>query len=99
MYASQLLSCAYDFQSLSLLIVFCSLKINYLGDFPGGPAVKNLPSNTGDTGSIPGQGTKIPHTVGQGSPRAAATDAHALKPMLLNKKSLHAVQPRASTAK
>ena len=37
------------------------------GMFPGGPAVKNLPSNTGDTGSIPGQGTKIPHTVGQGS--------------------------------
>ena len=24
-------------------------------------AVKNLPSNSGDAGSIPGQGTKIPH--------------------------------------
>ena len=23
-------------------------------DFPGGPVVKNLPSNTGDVGSIPG---------------------------------------------
>ena len=23
-------------------------------DFPGGPVVKNLPSNAGDTGSIPG---------------------------------------------
>ena len=31
------------------------------GDFPGGPVVKNLPSKAGDTGSIPGQGTKIPH--------------------------------------
>ena len=34
-------------------------------DFPGGPVVKNLPSNAGDVGSIPGRGTKIPHAVGQ----------------------------------
>ena len=34
-------------------------------DFPGGPVVKNLFSNAGDTGLIPGQGTKIPHAVGQ----------------------------------
>ena len=27
-------------------------------DFPGGPVVKNLPSNAGDMGSIPGQGTR-----------------------------------------
>ena len=25
-------------------------------DFPAGPVVKNLPSNAGDTGSIPGSG-------------------------------------------
>ena len=31
-----------------------------VGDFPGGPAVKNLPSNAEDAGSVPGQGTKIP---------------------------------------
>ena len=31
--------------------------------------VKNLPSNAGDTGSIPGRGTKIPHAMGQLSPR------------------------------
>jgi len=30
-------------------------------DFPGGPVVRNLPCNTEDTGSICGQGTKIPH--------------------------------------
>ena len=30
-------------------------------DFPGGPVVKNPPSNAGDVGSIPGQGTKMPH--------------------------------------
>ena len=32
------------------------------GDFPGGPVVKDPPSNAG---SIPGQGTKIPHAAGQ----------------------------------
>ena len=30
-------------------------------DFPGGPVAKNLPSNAGDTSSIPGRGTKTPH--------------------------------------
>ena len=34
-------------------------------DMPGGPVVKNLLSNTGDVGWIPGQGTKIPHATGQ----------------------------------
>ena len=47
-----------------------------LRDFPGGPAVKNPPSNAGDVGSIPGQGTKIPHAVGQQSPHTATTEAH-----------------------
>ena len=37
-------------------------------DFPGGPVVKNPPSSAGDAGSIPGQGTKIPHAAGQLSP-------------------------------
>ena len=37
-------------------------------DFPGGPVVKNLPSNAGDAGLIPGQGTKIPHAAGQLKP-------------------------------
>ena len=36
----------------------CLKKIN-LEDFPGGPVVKNLPSNTADAGSIPVRGTKI----------------------------------------
>ena len=34
------------------------------GDFPGGPVAKNLPSNAGDMGSIPGWETKTPHTTG-----------------------------------
>ena len=37
----------------------------HLGDFPGGPVVKNPPSNAGDVGLIPGQGTKIPYAMGQ----------------------------------
>ena len=35
-------------------------------DFPDGLAVKNLPVNAGDMGSIPG--LEIPHAVGQLSP-------------------------------
>ena len=35
---------------------------------PGGPVLKNLSCNTGDTGLIPGLGTKIPHASQQQSP-------------------------------
>ena len=35
------------------------------GDFRGGPLVRDLPSNAGDMGSIPGWGIKIPHAAGQ----------------------------------
>ena len=37
-------------------------------DLPGGPMVKNPRSNAGDVGSIPGQGTKIPHATGATKP-------------------------------
>ena len=46
-----------------------------LGDFPVGLVVKNLPANAGNTGSIPGQGTKIPHAVKELSLLAAVTAA------------------------
>ena len=49
-------------------------KMVQMRDFPGGPVVKNLPSNVGDTGSNPGQGTKIPHAAGQLSPCTATTE-------------------------
>ena len=35
---------------------------------------KNLPSNAGDVGLIPGQGTKVPHATGQLSPHATTTE-------------------------
>ena len=44
------------------------------GLFPGGPVVMNPPSNARDTDSIPGRGTKIPHAMGQLSPRATACE-------------------------
>ena len=42
--------------------------------FPGGPEVKNLPAKAGDTGSIPGPGTKIPHAVEQLRPDSTTTE-------------------------
>ena len=39
-----------------------------MGDFPGGPVAKNPPCNAGDSGSISGQETKIPHTSKQLGP-------------------------------
>ena len=36
--------------------------------------VKNLSYNAGDAGSIPGQGTKVPHATGQLSPHTATTE-------------------------
>ena len=35
---------------------------------PCGPVAKNLPNNTGDSGWIPGQETKIPHAFGATKP-------------------------------
>ena len=39
-----------------------------LEDFPGSPVVRNLPRNEGDTGLIPGWGTKIPRAAGKLKP-------------------------------
>ena len=36
----------------------------YMGDFPDGQVVKNLPSNVEAVGLIPGGGTRIQHAVG-----------------------------------
>ena len=49
-------------------------------DFPGDSVVKNLSSNAGDMGSIPGQGTEIPHAVKQlcaATTEPACSRAHA----------------------
>ena len=49
-------------------------------DFPGGPEVRNLPSNAGDTDSIPGQGTNIPQALGKLSPCIATKSLTACVP-------------------
>ena len=41
----------------------------------GGPVVKNLTCNAEDTGSVPGQRTKIPHSVGKISHHITTTEA------------------------
>ena len=56
-----------------------SLKMSHSQDFPCGPVVKNLPSNTGYAGLIPGLGTKIPQAVGQLSPCTTVETQHGQK--------------------
>ena len=63
--------------------------------------VKNLPCNAGDSGSIPGWGTNIPHATGQLSPQTAATEptcsgAHAPR---LEKAQAPRQRPRAKKKK
>ena len=41
---------------------FASLLNQWIRDFPGGPVVKSSPSSASGVSSIPGLGTKIPHT-------------------------------------
>ena len=62
----------YCFESCRKDLGFDS-KLKRGWDFPGGPVVKNLPSNAVDTGLIPRWGTKISHAVGQLSPYATIT--------------------------
>ena len=69
--------------------------ITTIEDFPGGPVVENPPSNTGDVGSIPGLGPKIPHAVGQLGPRTTIREAHELQP--LRPCTAH-IEPTCSTA-
>ena len=45
-----------------------------LWSIPGGLVIKNLPSNAGDMGSVPGEGPKIPPAARQLNPRAATTE-------------------------
>ena len=44
--------------------VIDAVRINTTGDFPDGPVLKTSPSSAEGTGSIPGEGTKIPQASG-----------------------------------
>ena len=66
---------------------------NYSEDFSGGAVDKNLPTNAGDVGSIPGQGRFChdyqAHTLEPTSLCAAITEAHVSRAMLCNRRSYH----------
>ena len=53
---------------------FSAMRMD-MWNFLGCPVVKNPPSNAVDTGSIPSQGTKIPHAVGKLGLRAETREA------------------------
>ena len=50
-------------------------KDSRVGDFSGGPVVKNLLCNAGDSGSILSQETKIPHAAELLRPRATTRES------------------------
>ena len=58
-------------------------------DFPGGPLVKNLPCNAQGTGSIPGQGSKIPTCL-----RATEPTCHNQKVCVLQRDFMMQQRPR-----
>ena len=64
-------------RATSLIIREMQIKTT-MRDFLCGPVVKDPPANAGDMGSIPGQGTKLPHTIGQLSPHSSKYRAHTL---------------------
>ena len=70
-------------KNLALTSIFSDLKIIALGDFPGGPVVKNPPSNADGKGLISGRGPEIPHATEQLSLRALEP-THAPQPESLH---------------
>ena len=64
-------------QCMDLISISIFIR-NLCRDFPGCPVVKNLPSNAGNTRSIPGGGTKSPHAMEQLSLRAIAKETCVL---------------------
>ena len=57
-----------------ICIYMAKASLTAAGDFPGRPVVTNMPSNAGDTGSIPVRGIKNPHVPGQLSPYTPTTE-------------------------
>ena len=54
-----------DINCISVFSSQSQIRRNKSKDFLCSPGVKNLSCNAGDASFIPGQGTKIPHAVGQ----------------------------------
>ena len=64
-------------------------KDSRVGDFSGGPVVKNLQCNAGDLGSILSQETKIPHAAELLRPRATTRVCETKDPTWHNKDPEH----------
>ena len=65
-----------------------------LGDYTGGPVLKNPLCNAGDMGSIPGEGTKIPHATERLSPGTATTKPECSKAYMPQLESSRAGAPK-----
>ena len=52
-----------------------SIKRQWVWDFPGGPVVKNPPSNAREAGLIPAWGIKIVHAAGATEPVCSTVQA------------------------
>ena len=93
----------YNLISIYLYKVYVGIKYTF---FLGGPVVKNPPSNAGDSGSIPGQGTRIPHAGGNCAhmpqlkkPVCLNSWAHVLWSLCSITREAHTPQQRPRTAK
>ena len=83
------------FLSHSFLGVFLVQQLNLYPniransrDCPGGPVVKKPPSNAGNMGLIPGEGTKIHHVMEQPSPCTTTTELVYSRAHVLHLRSL-----------
>ena len=66
-----------------------TLKLHSLG-FPGGPEIKNVPANAGDTGSIPGPEDSTGH---RATMEPVGSRAHELRsPCSVTMREAHAPQ-------
>ena len=65
--------------------------------FLGGPVVKNLSANVGDTSSVPGLGTKIPRTSGKLSPWATTTEPELYSPHSTTREATTMRRPHITT--
>ena len=64
---------------MNFKVWLCSANNVYTAGTPGGPVVKNPPSNVGNSGSIPSWETKAHHAPEQLNIRATTRDAYVLK--------------------
>ena len=86
-------------KSLQMVTVAMKLK-EHAGDFPDGSVVNILPPNVEGTGSIPGQGAKIPHALrpkNQNISSIVTNSIKTLKMVHIKKKKVLKIKPQVQT--